>query len=86
MKKTKPPRTAATQVVIDRLDERLATIVIRGQTHTLPRSLLPAGTKEGDALRVSIARDDEATDKLKREIGTRLGRLRENDGDGDESL
>jgi hypothetical protein len=85
----RPPdthKTARQGIVVDRIDGAVATFVFEGRTYSFPRALLPRGTKEGDALRICFERDDEATLKMRNEIGSRLERLREGDGGGDESL
>lgn len=44
--------------VIDQIENGIASIEVDGKRMiTLPRALLPAGVKEGDVLRVTIAPD-----------------------------
>lgn len=86
MKRSEEARRGAGVVVVDRLDGDVATLVYREKTFTLPRSLVPREVREGDSLRVSFVKDDEATKKMKRDVGARLERLRDGDGGGNESL
>ena len=56
------PTTNQHRWVIDSIEEHVASIEVdAGQMITLPQSLLPAGAKQGDVLRVSIELDPAAT-------------------------
>lgn len=62
-------------LVIDRFEGEMAVIEYNGRTFNLPRSLLPAETKEGDVLRVSITVDKEQTAKRKKKIESLMEEL-----------
>ena len=50
-------------LIIDRFEGDYAVIEINGRTVDIPRSELPAGAKEGVALRLVIDADDTASRK-----------------------
>ena len=48
-------------IIVDRFEGDLAIVEYGGTIFSLPRSLLPEETKEGDILRLSIEIDHSAT-------------------------
>jgi hypothetical protein len=84
--------------IVDRFEGGLA-VVERAlhETLTLPRALLPAGTREGDVLRVvaqagdgesrfTVTRDPEETRRRAAEAGRMLDQMKQQDSGGDVKL
>ena len=84
--------------IVDRFEGDLAVLErALHATLTLPRSLLPAGTREGDVLRVAaaasdeesrltIARDAEETRRRTAQARAQLDQLKRPDAGGDVKL
>jgi len=72
-----PSRTRM-HVSVDRIEGDIAVLLSR-EAHRwlLPAELLPAGTKEGDVLVVTLEPDPEETESRRRSIGELQRRLRE---------
>ena len=64
-------------IVIDRIENDRAIVEIGGEMVEIPRSELPNGAKEGDALVFAVTAD--AVENLKKDNEDRLNRLRERD-------
>ncbi|WP_165227254.1 DUF3006 domain-containing protein [Aquisphaera insulae] len=79
-----------TTVSLDRFegkDKSVAVLVTDGgESIDVPRSLLPAGAKAGDVLRLSLERDEGATRKLADDTRKVQAELRATDPGGDIKL
>jgi Protein of unknown function (DUF3006) len=67
------------KATIDRIEGSLAVLVSRDDEAvrvTLPVSVLPAGSREGDILSVTLERDEKATDEARSETASLIGRLK----------
>jgi hypothetical protein len=67
------------RAVVDRIDEGVAALVLcsgAGKTITLPYSLLPKGSKEGDIVSLSIQPDPDATEAEREQVAATIERLR----------
>ena len=73
-------------VRIDRIEEGIAVLVYRGAPFELPAELLPEGAREGDALELSLAKDEEATRAARAAVTEKRARLARDDDGGDFSL
>ncbi|MBD3371031.1 DUF3006 family protein [Candidatus Fermentibacteria bacterium] len=69
-------------VSVDRIEDGTAVLVSR-EAHRwlLPAHLLPEGCSEGDVLRITLRRDPEETERLRRKIGDLQERLRNRSGE-----
>ncbi|MDK2916369.1 MAG: hypothetical protein PWR25_926 [Euryarchaeota archaeon] len=70
---------SAFRVSLDRVEEGLAVLLVREDESvrfTLPRSLLPAGAREGDILEIALRRDVAATEEARQRVAERIARLR----------
>ncbi len=84
--------------IVDRFEGDLAVIEREGEaTFNLPRDLLPAGTKEGDVLRVALSgsgeqrtwtlqRDPDETERRRQAVKRQVEDLRARDPGGDIAL
>ena len=67
------------RAVVDRIDEGVAVLVLcggAGKTITLPSSLLPDGSKEGDIVSLSVQPDPDATEAERAQVAATIERLR----------
>jgi hypothetical protein len=67
------------KATIDQMESGIAVLISREDESvhiTLPVSLLPAGSREGDIVTVTIERDDVTTKEAKDQISHRVERLR----------
>jgi hypothetical protein len=87
------PPPPSTLWVIDRIEAGWATLCPAeppepqgGAELTLPAALLPAGAREGQALRLALTLDLEATQRLKGALSARVSALAAGDDGGDFSL
>lgn len=55
-------------VIVDRFEGDWAVLEWDGRMLNFPKSLLPAGTKEGDVLRFHVEVDVQGTDDRRRKI------------------
>ena len=69
--------TARTNLYLDRFEGDLAILVGEAFQIELPRRMLPAGSREGDFLSISIISDPEAREKMTAEIEAIRRRLQE---------
>ncbi len=54
--------------IIDRFEGAMVVLEYEGHTYTLPRKILPPGTREGDVLRAAFLVDAPATAKRRERI------------------
>jgi hypothetical protein len=67
------------KVSIDRIDEGIAVLILQDSPYTqirLPVPLLPAGSREGDILDLSLEPDPAATAAAGERISGRIERLK----------
>jgi hypothetical protein len=82
-----PPATPpGISVFLDRIEEELAVLVLDGRELKLARKLLPEGTKEGEYLTLSLARDPETTKKMQDKVKAQRDALTKDDDGGDIAL
>jgi hypothetical protein len=68
------------QATIDRIDEGVAVLIACGEKPfqiTVPSSLLPHGSREGDIVSITIGRDNDATEAAKNRVARLIGRLKD---------
>lgn len=68
------------RATIDRMEGGIAVLVSRDDPDvriTLPVSVLPPGSREGDILSITLERDDAATAAAKAETAALLGHLKQ---------
>lgn len=68
------------RAVVDRIDGGVAVLILCGaavKTITLPYSLLPEGSKEGDIVSLSIQPDPDATEAEQAQVAATIERLRQ---------
>jgi hypothetical protein len=66
------------RATIDRIEGTLAVLVLRDDESvrvTLPVSLLPSGSREGDIVVIGIERDSQATAEVKGRVSDRIEKL-----------
>lgn len=68
------------ELFLDRFEDDLAVLIYESREIVMPRALLPKDAKEGEVLKLSLARDPEAT----RRAQERAGKLRQKLGDSDD--
>jgi len=61
--------------IIDRFEGEYALIEHKKKIFHIPKSIMPKGAKEGDAIKIQITIDKEATDKKKESISKLADRL-----------
>jgi hypothetical protein len=67
------------KAVIDRIEGDLAVVLLgqRGEfKFNIPLSFLPEGSKEGDALKISIERDLTATQETKQRVSGLMNKIK----------
>ncbi len=62
-------------LVIDRFEGDWSVIKFGDKTFNLPKELLPAGTREGDIIKISVTVDRDETKKRQEKIQTLLDEL-----------
>lgn len=68
------------KAVIDRIEGDLAVVLVgeKGEIKlNIPLSLLPEGCKEGEALNISIERDQAATEQAKGRVSGLMDKLKQ---------
>ena len=73
-------KTSSTKVVIDRVEDKLAVVVIYEDDSVkfnLPVDYLPEGVKEGAHLQMSFKVDEESREAQKKRVGDLLKELTE---------
>ena len=80
----------STRLSLDRFEgkgKQIAVLVTDdGEALNLPRSILPAGTKPGDVLTLTLERDDVASKQVSQETREVQDRLADRDPGGDIKL
>ncbi|OPY16880.1 MAG: hypothetical protein A4E23_01627 [Methanomethylovorans sp. PtaU1.Bin073] len=69
----------ATKVTLDRIENEIAVVLIRPEETTkisIPLSLLPEGSKEGDILNIDITKDVQETEQAKERVSSLLEKLK----------
>jgi hypothetical protein len=75
------------EATVDAIEGGLARLELAdGESFTLPARLLPQGTKEGDRLAVTVARDEAGTERARARIASRRTALTRGDDGGDIEL
>ncbi len=67
------------KVTLDRIEENIAVLLVRDEETVkinIPLFLLPAGSREGDILDVTIVRDIQETEDAKERVSALLDKLR----------
>jgi hypothetical protein len=67
------------KVTLDRIEEGTAVLLVRDDETVkidIPLFLLPAGSKEGDVLDITIARDVQETEDAKERVSSLLEKLK----------
>lgn len=72
--------------IIDRFEGERAVLEQEGRTYELPRSLLPADAREGDAVRLLVSRDAQLSEERARTVRALRDRLKGRDPGGDVEL
>ncbi len=66
-------------VTLDRIEGSIAVLLLRDEESIkidIPLFLLPPGSKEGDILNISIARDPQETEAAKERVSSLLDKLK----------
>ena len=67
------------KVTLDRIEEDIAVLHVRNEEKikiNIPLLLLPAGSKEGDILDITITRDVQETEDAKERVSSLLEKLK----------
>jgi len=67
------------KATLDRLENNIAVLLIRPEETTnisIPISLLPEGSKEGDILNIDITKDIQETEQAKVRVSSLLEKLK----------
>ncbi len=67
------------KVTLDRIEENIAVLLVRDEETVkinIPLFLLPAGSREGDILDVTIVRDIQEAEDAKERVSALLDKLR----------
>lgn len=67
------------KATLDRIESRIAVLLVRPEESTkisIPLSLLPDGSKEGDILNIDITPDVEETEQAKKRVSSLLDKLK----------
>lgn len=78
--------TTSVSLFLDRIEGNVAVLVLDDRELKLPKGLLPAETKEGEYLTLTLVRDLARTKKAKEDIGQKRKELAKDDDGGDISL
>lgn len=78
--------TTSVSLFLDRVEGNVAVLALDDREIKLPKSLLPAETKEGEYLTLTLVRDLARTKKAKEDIGQKRKELAQDDDGGDISL
>jgi len=71
------------KVTLDRIEENTASLLVRDEETieiNIPLFLLPAGSREGDILDITIARDVKETEAAKERVSELLEKLKNKNG------
>ncbi len=73
------------KVTLDRIEDDIAVLLVRDAEEMskidIPLFLLPAGSREGDILDITIARDKQETEAAKERVSTLLEKLQKKNRD-----
>jgi hypothetical protein len=67
------------KATLDRIENRIAVLLVRPEESTkisIPLSLLPEGSKEGDILDIEITKDVRETEQAKARVSSLLNKLK----------
>ncbi|AFV24482.1 hypothetical protein Mpsy_2278 [Methanolobus psychrophilus R15] len=67
------------KVSLDRIEGDIAVLLVRDEESIkidIPLSLLPEGSREGDILDISILRDENETEDIKKRVSLLLEKLK----------
>lgn len=67
------------KVTVDRIEEDIAVLLVRDEESiriNIPLFLLPAGSKEGDILDITIVKDLQETEDAKERVSSLLEKLK----------
>ncbi len=67
------------KTTLDRIENKIAVLLVRPEETTkisIPLSLLPEGSKEGDILDIDITKDMQETEQAKERVSSLLDKLK----------
>lgn len=67
------------KTTLDRIENKIAVLLVRPEETTkisIPLSLLPEGSKEGDILNIDITKDMQETEQAKERVSSLLDKLK----------
>lgn len=67
------------KTTLDRIENKIAVLLVRPEENTkisIPLSLLPEGSKEGDILNIDITKDMQETEQAKERVSSLLDKLK----------
>ncbi|WP_370571937.1 DUF3006 domain-containing protein [Methanomethylovorans sp.] len=67
------------KATLDRIENKIAVLLVRPEESTkisMPLSLLPESTKEGDILDIDITKDVQETKQAKARVSARIDKLK----------
>lgn len=67
------------KTTLDRVENKIAVLLVRPEETTkisIPLSLLPEGSKEGDILNIDITKDMQETEQAKERVSSLLDKLK----------
>ncbi len=67
------------KTTLDRIENKIAVLLVRPEETTkisIPLSLLPEGSKEGDILNIDITKDMQETEQAKEKVSSLLDKLK----------
>lgn len=67
------------KTTFDRIENTIAILLVRPEETTkisIPLSLLPEGTKEGDIMNIEITKDIQETERAKERVSSLLEKLK----------
>jgi len=67
------------KTTLDRIENKIAVLLVRPEETTkisIPLSLLPKGSKEGDILNIDITKDMQETEYAKERVSSLLDKLK----------
>ena len=72
------------KVTLDRIEENIAVLLVRDEEKikiNIPLCLLPSGSREGDILDITIARNVQETEDAKERVSNLLEKLKNKNRD-----
>jgi len=67
------------KATLDRIENKIAVLLVKPEETinvSIPLSLLPEGSKEGDALNIDITKDMQETEQAKERVSSLLEKLK----------